>query len=78
MTIKNFFIDVWRTFRWGKWHTGKTSLFIGGKWALQWIAIDSRSDEIVYCGSKRIAEGVCAAENDRRGTALTADDIKLP
>jgi len=79
MTIKNFFIDMWLTFRWGKWHVAQQSMYGPGGWFLQYVAVDSLTGETVFCGEKRIAEGVCAAENDRRGTtALTRDDLKLP
>lgn len=71
MTIKNFFIDVWLTFRWGKWHVGQQSLFGPDGWTLQYVAVDSNTGEVIYCGAKRIAEGVCATENDRRGQTLT-------
>ena len=67
MTIKNYFIDLWLTYRWGKWSVARQSLYGPNGWSLQFIAVDSRTGETVYCGSKRIAEGVCATENDRRG-----------
>ena len=78
MTIKNYFIDLWLTYRWGKWHVARQSLFGPDGWALQYIAVNSSSGEVVHCGSKRMAEGVCATENDRRAQALSPDDLRLP
>ena len=70
MTFKNYFIDLWLTYRWGKWRVAREHLFGPDGWALQYIAVNSSSGEVVHCGSKRIAEGVCATENDRRAQAF--------
>lgn len=66
MTIKNFFIDLWLTYRWGKWRVARQSMYGPKGWVLQYIAVSSGDGETIFCGSKRIAEGVCATENDRR------------
>lgn len=67
MTIKNFFIDLWLTFRWGRWRVAQQSLFGSNGWSLQYIAVQSNTGEVIYCGSKRVAEGVVETENNRRG-----------
>ncbi|HDZ37794.1 MAG TPA: hypothetical protein ENH62_05855 [Marinobacter sp.] len=84
MTIKNFFIDLWLTLRFGKWRVKRYHAHAYGdwggpnRWHWEYRAEHSRSDQVIHCISKRIAEGACAAENDLRGTAPSGDDLRLP
>lgn len=83
LSDRNFWIDLWLRIRYGEWTVGRKRAFSmrpSGKveWYWEYRAQCQRTNEHIYCESKRIAEGVCATNNDVRGTAPTVLDIKRP
>lgn len=77
MTIRNFFGDLWLTVKYGKWRVERYRKYESGEWIWQYVAGNKRKDDCIYCLSKRIAEGVCAIENDLRAEPPDGD-FRLP